>query len=105
LTQAEGPLSQSTILGLVAMALAVLVVANDFTALSIALSAMEQDFGADVTTVQWVNNGYALVFGVVIVAGGRLADMFGRWRIFFLGASLFAVFAPNVGVLLACRAP
>jgi MFS family permease len=55
--------------------------------------------------VQWVNNGYALVFGVVIVAGGRLADMFGRWRIFFLGASLFAVFAPNVGVLLACRAP
>ena len=47
------------------MALAVLVVANDFTALSIALSAMEQDFGADVTTVQWVNNGYALVFGVL----------------------------------------
>jgi MFS family permease len=91
------------------MALAVLVVANDFTALSVALPAMEQDFGADVTTVQWVINGYALVFGVLIVTGGRLADMFGRRRIFFLGASLFAVFsltggyAPNVGVLLVCR--
>ena len=103
MTQAEGPLSQSTILGLVAMALAVLVVANDFNALSIALSAMEQHFGADVTTVQWVNNGYALVFDVLIVTGGRLADMFGRRRIFFLGASLLAVFsmiggfAPNVG--------
>src|SRR6266850_4175398 len=91
------------------MALAVLVVANNFTALSVALPAMEQAFGADVTTVQWVINGYALVFGVLIVTGGRLADMFGRRRIFFLGASLFAVFsltggyAPNVGVLLVCR--
>jgi EmrB/QacA subfamily drug resistance transporter len=109
MTQAEDPLNKSTILGLVAMALAVLVVANDFTALSVALPAMEQDFGADVTTVQWVINGYALVFGVLIVTGGRLADMFGRRRIFFLGASLFAVFsltggyAPTVGVLLVCR--
>ena len=109
MTQAEGPLNKSTILGLAAMALAVLVVANDFTALSVALPAMEQEFGADVTTVQWVINGYALVFGVLIVTGGRLADMFGRRRIFFLGASIFAVFsviggfAPNVGVLLSCR--
>jgi EmrB/QacA subfamily drug resistance transporter len=107
--QTEDPLSKSTILGLAAMALAVLVVANDFTALSVALPAMEQDFGADVTTVQWIINGYALVFGVLIVTGGRLADMFGRRRIFFLGASIFAFFsmiggfAPNVSVLLACR--
>jgi predicted MFS family arabinose efflux permease len=97
MTQAEDPLNKSTILGLVAMALAVLVVANDFTALSVALPAMEQDFGADVTTVQWVINGYALVFGVLIVTGGRLADMFGRRRIFFLGASLFAVFSLTGG--------
>src|SRR5262245_25034377 len=109
-TTADDGLSKSTILGLAAMALAVLVVANDFTALSVALPAMEQAFGADVTTVQWVINGYALVFGVLIVTGGRLADMFGRRRIFFLGASIFAVFsviggfAPNVSVLLACRA-
>ncbi len=103
-------LNKSTILGLAAMALAVLVVANDFTALSVALPAMEREFGADVTTVQWVINGYALVFGVLIVTGGRLADMFGRRRIFFLGASIFAVFstfggfAPRIGLLLTCRA-
>jgi EmrB/QacA subfamily drug resistance transporter len=108
--QDEDRLTKSAILGLVAMALAVLVVANDFTALSVALPAMERDFGADVTTVQWVINGYALVFGVLIVTGGRLADMFGRRRIFFLGASVFAAFsviggfAPNVAVLLTCRA-
>ena len=103
-------LDKSTILGLVAMALAVLVVANDFTALSVALPAMERDFDSDVTTAQWVINGYALVFGVLIVTGGRLADMFGRRQIFFLGAGIFAVFsvvggfAPNIVVLLTCRA-
>jgi EmrB/QacA subfamily drug resistance transporter len=92
------------------MALAVLVIANDFTALSVALPAMEQAFGASLTTVQWVINGYALVFGVLIVTGGRLADMFGRRRIFFIGAVIFALFsvvggmAPSVGVLLASRA-
>ncbi|HZD42073.1 MAG TPA: DHA2 family efflux MFS transporter permease subunit, partial [Terriglobales bacterium] len=110
MTQAKDRLDKSTILGLVAMALAVLVVANDFTALSVALPAMEKEFGADLSTVQWVINGYALVFGVLIVTGGRLADMFGRRWIFFLGATVFAVFsvggglAPNVGVRLGCRA-
>ncbi len=92
------------------MGVAVLVIANDFTALSVALPAMEQDFHAPVTTVQWVINGYALVFGVLIVSGGRLADMFGRRQIFFLGSVIFAVasvlggFAPTVGLLLTSRA-
>src|SRR5262245_59246566 len=91
------------------MALAVLVVANDFTALSVALPAMEQAFGADVTTVQWVINGYALVFGVLIVTGGRLADVFGRRKVFFIGTAIFSAFsligglAPNVWVLLLAR--
>src|SRR5436190_4260802 len=110
MTKSEDSLSSSTIAGLIAMGLAVLVIANDFTALSVALPAMENDFGADVTTVQWVINGYALVFGVLIVSGGRLADMFGRRRIFFVGCVIFAVasviggFAPNVALLLTCRA-
>ena len=102
-------LSKATILGMIAMGVAVLVVANDFTALSVALPAIERDLHADVTTGQWVINGYAMVFGVLIVTGGRLADMFGRRRIFMLGAALFAAFsvvgglAPNAAVLLACR--
>jgi EmrB/QacA subfamily drug resistance transporter len=94
---------------MIAMGVAVLVVANDFTALSVALPAIERDLHTDVTTVQWVINGYAMVFGVLIVTGGRLADMFGRRRIFMLGAAIFAGFsviggfAPNAWVLLACR--
>src|SRR3954469_9864834 len=106
-TPAASPekLDRATVMALVAMACAIFVIANDFTALSVALPAMEKDFRADVTTVQWVINGYALVFGVLIVSGGRLADMFGRRRIFFLGCIIFAVasviggFAPNVALL------
>jgi EmrB/QacA subfamily drug resistance transporter len=94
----EERLSRTSLLGLGAMALAVLVIANDFTALSVALPAIEADFGADVTTVQWIISGYALVFGVLIVSGGRLADMFGRRRIFFLGAVIFAVFSALGGL-------
>jgi EmrB/QacA subfamily drug resistance transporter len=96
-------------LALLAMGVAVLVIANDFTALSVALPQIEQDFRSDITSVQWVINSYALVFGVLIVPGGRLADLFGRRRIFFLGTTLFAGFslvggfAPNIGWLIACR--
>ncbi len=106
--QAEA-LTRPEILGLGAMALAVLVIANDFTALSVALPAIEQGFDADVTTVQWVITGYALVFGVLIVTGGRLADMFGRRHIFFVGSTIFALFstlggfATDAWMLLAAR--
>jgi EmrB/QacA subfamily drug resistance transporter len=105
----EERLSRSTILGMIAMGVAVLVVANDFTALSVALPAIERELHTNVATVQWVINGYAMVFGVLIVTGGRLADMFGRRRIFVAGAAIFAGFsmiggfAPSAWVLLACR--
>ncbi len=103
------PLGRDTIIGMFAMAVGTFVVANDFTALSVAIPAIEKSFNTDVTTAQWVINSYAMVFGVVIVTGGRLADMFGRRRIFFIGASIFAVFsvigglAPDVRLLLVCR--
>ncbi len=96
--------------GIAAMLLGTMVIANDFTALNVALPAIEKAFGADVTTVQWVISGYILVFGVFIVTAGRLADMFGRRRIFFIGMTIFAVFsligglAEDVWMLLAARA-
>jgi EmrB/QacA subfamily drug resistance transporter len=82
----------------------------NITALSVALPAIEKEFDSDVSTVQWVINAYALVFGVLIVTGGRLADMFGRRRLFFIGAAIFAVFSLLGGAaqddlwLIACRA-
>ena len=57
-----------TVMALVAMGLGVFVIANDFTALNVALPAIEGDLDADVGSVQWVINAYALVFGMAIVS-------------------------------------
>src|SRR6266480_299939 len=103
-------MQRSVVVALAAMAAAVFVIANDVTALSVALPKIEKDFDADVSTVQWVINAYALVFGVLIVTGGRLADLFGRRRIFFVGSAIFVTFsllgalAPSAIWLIVCRA-
>ena len=97
-------------LALFAMGVAVVVIANDFSAINIALPTMEKDFDTDINTIQWVVNAYALTFGVMIVTGGRLADMFGRRNAFFLGTAIFATMsaaggaAPNESILIATRA-
>jgi len=72
------------------MSMSVLVIANDFSAVNVAIPTMEKDFDTNINTIQWVVNAYALTFGVMIVTGGRLADMFGRRRAFFLGTAIFA---------------
>jgi EmrB/QacA subfamily drug resistance transporter len=102
-------IAPGTTMVLVAMGLGVLVIANDFTALNVAIPSIEEDFDTDVGTAQWVINAYCLVFGMAIVTGGRLADMFGRRGAFFVGAIVFAGFsalgavAPSTGVLIGSR--
>jgi EmrB/QacA subfamily drug resistance transporter len=110
-TQTADPdrIAPGAVMALVAMGLGVIVIANDFTALNVALSAIEGDFNVDLGTAQWVINAYCLVFGMAIVTGGRLADLFGRRRAFFVGSALFAVFsllgglAPSAIFLIAMR--
>ncbi|HEX8929800.1 MAG TPA: MFS transporter, partial [Actinomycetota bacterium] len=105
----EERLGRGTWLALVAMGLGVFVIANDFTALSVAIPNIEKDLHTTLNKAQWVINGYALVFGVLIVTGGRLADLFGRKRTFMVGAAVFAVFSllaglmPSVWPLIVCR--
>jgi EmrB/QacA subfamily drug resistance transporter len=97
-------------LALFAIGIATVTIANDFSAINVALPTMEQDFHTNINTIQWIVNAYALTFGVMIVTGGRLADMFGRRNAFFLGAAIFAVFsaaggaAPNETILIFTRA-
>jgi len=91
------------------MGIAVVVIANDFSAINVALPTMEKDFDTNINTIQWVVNAYALTFGVMIVTGGRLADMFGRRNAFFLGTAIFASMSALGGAaqseawLIACR--
>jgi len=102
-------IAPGAVMALVAMGLGVIVIANDFTALNVALTAIEGDFNVDLGTAQWVINAYCLVFGMAIVTGGRLADLFGRRRAFFVGSALFAGFsllgglAPSAFFLIVMR--
>jgi EmrB/QacA subfamily drug resistance transporter len=103
-------MNRGTVLALVAMGLSIIILANDFTALNVALPSIEKAFDTDVSTAQWVINAYALVFGILIVTGGRLADLFGRRRAFFVGTSIFVAMSILAGAaqneywLIAARA-
>jgi EmrB/QacA subfamily drug resistance transporter len=106
----QSGIERGTLLALAAMALGVFLIANDFTALSVAIPEIEKDLDVNLDQAQWVINGYTVVFGVLIVTGGRLADVFGRRRMFVIGACIFAVcslcagLAPNLAVLIMFRA-
>jgi len=95
---------------LASLGISIILLAQDFSALNVALPSIERELHTDLSTVQWVINAYALVFAVLIVTGGRLADQFGRRRIFLTGAAVFAVmsllagFAPTPILLIAARA-
>lgn len=103
-------LSAATVSSLAVLALGILVIANDFTALSVAVVEIESDLDTTLNRVQWVVNGYTVVFGVLIVTGGRVADLYGRRKMFMLGCAIFGVFSllgglsPNIELLIACRA-
>jgi EmrB/QacA subfamily drug resistance transporter len=97
-------------IALFALALSIIAIANDFTALNVMVPTFESEFDVNLTTAQWVLNAYALVFAMLIVPGGRLCDLFGRTRMFTIGTTIFVTFsvvgaaAPDIGVLIAARA-
>ncbi|MDO5619637.1 MFS transporter [Kocuria sp.] len=58
---------------------------------NVTLPSIQQGLGATDTGLQWILSGYALSFGIVLVAAGRAGDLLGRERIFFMGITLFTV--------------
>ncbi|USD20067.1 MFS transporter [Microbulbifer variabilis] len=106
----QEPTQQSNRLGLLAIYVALFIIAIDISAFSPAIPAIEREMNMNITTSQWVINGYGLVFGVMVVTGGRIADIIGRRRTFIIGACIFLIFsllgglAVNVPMLLAARA-
>lgn len=76
---------------------------------NVALPSIQSGLGASQSDVQWVLSGYALTFGIVLVAAGRAGDLVGRGGIFIIGVLIFtassiaAGLAPNAEVLNAAR--
>jgi EmrB/QacA subfamily drug resistance transporter len=81
----------------------------DTTIVTIALPSMSTALGLSATDAQWVLNGYALVYGGLLLLLGRMGDLWGRRRLFLLGLVLFAAasllggFAPVPWVLIVAR--
>ena len=65
---------------LAVLAVAQFMVVLDATIVNVALPAIQTDLGFDATSLQWVVNGYTLLFGGFLLLGGRLADLLGRRR-------------------------
>ncbi|MFL6023664.1 MAG: MFS transporter, partial [Marmoricola sp.] len=64
----------------------------DATIVNVCFPAIEQTFhGSSTSTLSWVLNAYNVVFAALLVAGGRLADLLGRRRVFITGVAIFTV--------------
>lgn len=63
----------------------------DTTIVSVTLGDLETDISAGVIPLQWVINGYALVFAALMLVGGSLADRYGRKPVMVVGVAVFCV--------------
>jgi EmrB/QacA subfamily drug resistance transporter len=81
----------------------------DGTVVTVALPAIQEDYGAGFAAAQWVLNGYALMLGALVIVTGGLGDRFGRRRVFvagillFTAASIGCAVAPSIAFLVGAR--
>jgi EmrB/QacA subfamily drug resistance transporter len=94
---------------LIAVAFGLFMIMLDNTVVNVALPSIAKDLGVSISSLEWVVDGYALTFGVLLLTGGKLADLLGRRRIFIVGlviftaSSFFCGFANTSSVLVGAR--
>ncbi len=94
---------------LLAVIAGILVQALNQSIIQAALPTLSQELGTNFTTIQWVLLSFQITLAVVMLSVGRLADMFGKRRIFIVGhlsfglASLLCALSPNVYFLIGFR--
>ena len=107
--RARGACPANRWLVLVVACLAQFMVVLDPTVVNVALPSVQRGLHFSAANLQWVVNGYTLMFGGLLLLGGRAADLLGRKRLFiagvivFAGASLLNGVAQSSGMLIAGR--
>jgi EmrB/QacA subfamily drug resistance transporter len=92
------------------LSLAQFIVILDTSIIGVALPTIQQYFGFSQTDLQWIFNAYVIVFGALLLLGGRLSDILGQRKIFIIGfitltiASVIAGLANSGVILIAARA-
>src|SRR5579875_2386930 len=82
----------------------------DNTVVNVALPAIERDLHITIASLEWIVTAYALTFAALMLTGGKLADLYGRRRIFVLGLVVFTLsslacgLAPSAGFLIRASA-
>ena len=95
---------------LLVLLVAQLMVILDITAVNIALPSLARDLQLSGSQISWTITSYSLVFGSLLLFGGRAADLLGRRRLFLTGLGVFTVsslasaLAGTAGALFAARA-
>ncbi len=95
---------------LVIVCVAQFMVVLDATIVNVALPSIQKGLHFSRADLQWVINGYTLLFGGFLLLGGRAADLLGRRRLFTAGITVFSLasavnaFAQSSDVLIAGRA-
>ena len=90
--------------------IAQLMVILDITAVNIALPSLAADLNLTGSSISWTITSYSLIFGSLLLFGGRAADLIGRRRMFLTGLGVFTVsslasaLAGTAGALFAARA-
>src|SRR6202051_3547511 len=67
------------------------MVVLDIAIVNVALPSIRTDLHFSQESLQWVITAYSIMFGGVLLLGGRLADLLGRRRLFVVGLALFTV--------------
>jgi EmrB/QacA subfamily drug resistance transporter len=92
-----------------AVAFGLFMIMLDNTVVFVALSSIQSDLHISQSELEWVVSGYALTFAVLMLTGGKLADMYGRRRIFIVGLAIFTAsslacgLATGAGFLIGAR--
>jgi EmrB/QacA subfamily drug resistance transporter len=108
-TEAEPPAYRWRWLVLGIVLIAEIMDLLDSTVITIAAPTVRADLGGSTSTMQWWAAGYTLAFGVLMIVGGRLGDVYGRRRVFIIGitgftlASAACALAPSAGALIGFR--
>ena len=90
--------------------IAQLMVILDITAVNIALPSLANDLELTGSSISWTITSYSLIFGSLLLFGGRAADLLGRRRMFLTGLGIFtassfaSAMAGTAGALFAARA-
>jgi DHA2 family methylenomycin A resistance protein-like MFS transporter len=82
------PLTRRHALTLPILCLAVLIAQVDTSVVNLAVRFIGMYFAADVDALQWVVDSYNLLYAVLLLTGGLLADLYGRRLLFIVGRSI-----------------